>query len=334
MVYHLQPLDRRAWAVQEALLPHRVLRFDHKRMTWGCDDLYETEDGYSDPAGPTSAREIEKIVESLREHYLHAFTSNHWAQFVESYSACQVTYETDTFPAISGVVRKIQQATGDIYYAGLWKEHFLGGLLWSPKTDSRPYNYNSVAGPSEKLKRRQQWIAPSWSWASTKGAIKYRRMGTDHSEYCARLEECRLTCSGLDPFGALTTGLACLTGPVTSITAAGSDIKIKLRNGKLADATVEFDFVEFDFVKNGSCSALMITPYDGICIEKVGQSTVTSSAKLDKLLGPAVSLLKKDMPSVAADMYLRIGRVGFKPSKPSESFIVQDHGELRSIILM
>jgi hypothetical protein len=326
-------LDRRAWAVQEALLSHRVLRFDFERMTWGCDEFYGTEDGHTKPAGRIGARQIEEITESLWQHTYHEFASDHWAQFVESYSACQVTYETDTFPAISGVVRKIQQATGDIYYAGLWKEHFLGGLLWSPKTDLRPYNNNSVVEPSGKPKRRQQWVAPSWSWASTKGVIEYQPI--DYYTYCARLEECRVTYSGLDPFGALTTGFARLTGPVTSITAVGSDTMIQLRNGTLAEAIIKFDFAEFDFVKNGSCGALMITPHQGICIEKVGQSTARFSAKLDQLLRrPAERLFKKAMPSVALETYLRIGILDLKPVNRSMNFTARDHVKPCSIILM
>jgi hypothetical protein len=131
------------------------------------------------------------------------------------------------------------------------------------------------------------------------------------TEYCARLEECCVICSGLDPFGALTAGFARITGPVTLVTdvqngdevAMGQDPRcmIRLGNGTLALATVRFDFV-----LSVSCSALMITPSLGVCIEKVKQTTNT---------------------------YVRIGIVTAWDS-PVHGLTVSDHVPSRSIILI
>jgi hypothetical protein len=316
--------------MQEGILSHRVLSFNESQMTWACAQDEVTEEVLEIWGQLYHAKQLILIAESLSRLEPGEFRTSYWAHFVQSYSARKVTYKTDTFPAISGVVRKIQQLTGDIYYAGLWKQHFLIGLLWSPKTTLRPVNYFSMEEPSGRLKSRQQWVAPSWSWASIEGAIEYQPISTGDSEYCARLEECRITYSGLDPLGALTTGFARLTGPVVSIRrTGGSRQEIQLRNGKLASATVEFDSVDYQ-----SCRALMITPHQGICIKKIGQNTVTFSAKLDKLLWPALWLSKKAMPSVVANAYSRVGIVNVQSFDLGKSLTARDHVKPRSIVLI
>jgi len=53
-----------------------------------------------------------------------------WYNYIEDHTIREVSFNKDTFPAMAGVVRKVQEATGATYYAGLWKSHFLDGLLW------------------------------------------------------------------------------------------------------------------------------------------------------------------------------------------------------------
>jgi hypothetical protein len=270
-----QALDSRGWTAQESLLSHRVLRFNEDQMTWGCDQFYETEDGMGDHIGIFDTRRIEKIAESLSQPNGQQFAEGHWARFIESYSARQLTYDTDTLPAISGIIQEIQKLNGDTYYSGLWKQHFLDGLLWHP--EMRLGSPVRVEGHPQIPRRRHEWIAPSWSWASVKGRISYPSWSSD-TEYCACLEECSVTQCGIDPFGALKEGFARLTGPVASITdfqardknLDGHRCKIQLRNGTSSEGRVFFDFVH-----RMSCDVLMITPYRGICIEKVERLTNT-----------------------------------------------------------
>lgn len=246
-------------------------------MTWGCDQFYGKEDGTEDHVGLILARRIEKIAESVSQPNGQQFGVGHWACFIESYSARQLTYDTDALPAISGIIQEIQKITGDTYYAGLWKQHFLDGLLWRP--EFRLGSPERVEGHPQTLRRRHEWIAPSWSWASVQGRITHLLWNTD-IEYCARLEECSVTHYGIDSFGALNEGFARITGPVTFITdvqaedelldGRGGTCMIQLSNGTSARANVSFDFVH-----HMSCDVLMITPYWGICIEKVEHLTNT-----------------------------------------------------------
>jgi hypothetical protein len=257
-------LDSRAWAVQEALLSHRVLIFGDDQMAWACAHVNEKEGEFASRLEPHHGSQIELMAEALSQPMCEKFEESSWARFTVSYSGCEVTYVTDTFPAISGIVQRIQQLTGDQYYAGLWKKHFLEGLLWRTKE-----SYPGVT------KRRREWIAPSWSWASIGRPIRYF-LFQPTAMYCARLEECSVTHSSPDPFGALTAGFARITGPVTLVTGFQVENKvpvayspwcmIRLGNGTQTRAAVDFDLVQYE-----SCSALMITPCLGICIRKVEQ---------------------------------------------------------------
>jgi hypothetical protein len=67
---------------------------------------------------------------------------------------------TDRLAAIAGLAREIGHVYVDEYYAGLWKNNFVHGLLWT-------------VADSENSQRIQPYTAPTWSWASVSGAILY-----------------------------------------------------------------------------------------------------------------------------------------------------------------
>ncbi|KAK4160523.1 heterokaryon incompatibility protein-domain-containing protein [Cladorrhinum sp. PSN259] len=55
---------------------------------------------------------------------------NFWFQAVEQYSFLQLTEESDRLIALGGIARKIQEATGFTYLAGLWLEDLPRALYW------------------------------------------------------------------------------------------------------------------------------------------------------------------------------------------------------------
>jgi hypothetical protein len=68
-----------------------------------------------------------------------------------------LTVETDKLVAIGGIAAKMQSFLDDTYLAGLWRRHLANHLLW------RCYD--------EGCSKPEQYVAPSWSWASVNGAI-------------------------------------------------------------------------------------------------------------------------------------------------------------------
>ncbi|KAL3418456.1 HET domain-containing protein [Phlyctema vagabunda] len=87
-----------------------------------------------------------------------------WYKVVSQYSGLQLTYRADIFPAISGIAKVFNEATGFQYVAGIWLEDIHSALLW----------YRLYLGRKDVAqdRRSKDWRAPSWSWASLEGPVQ------------------------------------------------------------------------------------------------------------------------------------------------------------------
>ncbi|KAF3067289.1 hypothetical protein GL218_08627 [Daldinia childiae] len=104
-----------------------------------------------------------------------------WAQCVSMYSRTKLTRQSDKLVAISGVARWIHEQEvslrinksswnepkGDEYLAGLWRKNIETQLLWYV---IRP---NTKADDEYRRARPGEYLAPSWSWASTNDPVEY-----------------------------------------------------------------------------------------------------------------------------------------------------------------
>lgn len=80
---------------------------------------------------------------------------------IEDYTARSITKHTDRLPALSGLAQAVVQETKGVYLAGLWKTGLLEGLLWCK------------ARGGQALTKTPEYVAPSWSWASVVGPVKF-----------------------------------------------------------------------------------------------------------------------------------------------------------------
>ncbi|SRR6266536_1178222 len=98
-------------------------------------------------------RDIPTQYKPLELHGLHLL----WFGIVPTYSKYNLTRIEDKPVALSGVVQRLQTATGLEYLAGLWRETLMWDLLWMTKypREHRPPGYR----------------APTWSLASIDGKI-------------------------------------------------------------------------------------------------------------------------------------------------------------------
>lgn len=122
--------------------------------------------------------------------------------------------QTDILPAISALARSIPAEAGGRYLAGLWSNDLLRGLLWRP------------VGPDEmtfdELVRARDgsdgYVAPSWSWACERRAVKW-----NHGRSVARLHchviEAETILQGSDVFGQVKGGFLCLWAKVRELGA-------------------------------------------------------------------------------------------------------------------
>ncbi|KAE8308444.1 heterokaryon incompatibility protein-domain-containing protein [Aspergillus transmontanensis] len=157
-------LMRRGWCVQERLLSPRILHFRPWEVSFECfthrrcecekmpldirDDIYI---GMCEKE-LANFRHISGPRQELDEDgFWYA-----WQDIVWVYSAADVTVPTDRLAALSSMVQRMpRQIFGD-YLAGLWSKKLIEQLAWTTR-------------PKFKYFRYQQYIAPSFSWASIHG---------------------------------------------------------------------------------------------------------------------------------------------------------------------
>lgn len=170
-----EPVDNRAWILQEQLLSPRLLIFGSERIWWSCftsscadggqNDLRATRIGkirhlFSTPAMTQNALETNVILRDAR-----------WEAIVEEYTQRKRTMPDDMLPAISGIAEDYQHNAEFIYLAGLWKHSFPHNLLWFNLKSQERANNRTIS----LCKRPSKYRAPTWSWASIDDPVKFTR---------------------------------------------------------------------------------------------------------------------------------------------------------------
>jgi hypothetical protein len=199
-------LNRRGWVIQERLLSPRTISFG-TQIFWECHELEACEtwpDGL--PPGLSSqgqwldfgASEVlapkcwPQILSTTSETSDDRYRI--WKTIVLSYTTSNLTKEDDKLIALSGVAQQLQLHLDDEYLAGLWRKDLLNELVWYSSTlKKRPTNYR---GMSFRLVTQffstrichSYSVAPSWSWASVEGKIRFPWISRPGPHFCKLLE--------------------------------------------------------------------------------------------------------------------------------------------------
>jgi hypothetical protein len=81
-----------------------------------------------------------------------------WCSFIEFYSECELTKESDRLVALQGIANEMQKARQDRYCLGLWSGELPQQFLWM----------------GDNLKKNEFLLGiPSWTWASMKGPVGF-----------------------------------------------------------------------------------------------------------------------------------------------------------------
>lgn len=154
-----------------------------------------------------------------------------WKDIVVQYSKCDLTVAGDKLIAVSGLAKEMRRRLQELgvqrhrYLAGLWEEHFLQTLAWT-------------LGIDEKGRRVSPYRAPSWSWASLDGVIRFPFTG-DYDDY---LFDASLVAAdiqfrpGGDDTGEVTGGSIALNGPLATVL---------VRPGKCEDGSPGFESLQW-----------------------------------------------------------------------------------------
>ncbi|KAK0720563.1 heterokaryon incompatibility protein-domain-containing protein [Lasiosphaeris hirsuta] len=170
------PLDTRGWALQECILPRRVVHYTDEELIWECNTRHFCECGHVE--GPQDGGETRKVKTQIRKsggirggnpNPISDPTIEGWMQLVERYTERRLTYSSDRLVAVVGLAQMVQaSSTGTMdseYLAGLFRKALPRHLLWIA-------GGNSVTLEGA-LPRPLPPRAPSWSWASIDGRVHF-----------------------------------------------------------------------------------------------------------------------------------------------------------------
>jgi len=105
---------------------------------------------------------------------------------ITDYGCKQLTQSSDKLPAVAGLAKRflnISPIPGNEYFAGLWKYSMLRDLLWAHQSVLS----FSFFGDMVRSQRMSYYRAPSWSWASVDGGIRWPFPDESGSSLCASL---------------------------------------------------------------------------------------------------------------------------------------------------
>jgi hypothetical protein len=202
------PLSHRAWALQEVVLSTRVLHYTATELLFECKTSYRCECSPDRRVCPTAPSLIPKAVASKNINAVW----DAWQRIVEKYSARNLTFPADKFPAISGIASKIHKAIQSDYLAGLWKGNLASDMLWSA---SSPITNNASRFVLEA------WRAPSFSWASLDTTVAYTQLDDEERETftpTVTLLSATILPKGINPLGTLSDASIIVRGPFTAAT--------------------------------------------------------------------------------------------------------------------
>jgi hypothetical protein len=155
------PINSRAWTLQERVLSRRLLIFSRIGVMWMCRESQTNPSGPPDVGPPyQTSLDIDTDDEAADEDKLR----EQWMSIRADYTEMDISYCNDKLLAISALAAEVCRRTGWTYLAGMWKENLFSELHW------RSMRQN-LLGETFLLKpqkvREAGYIAPSWSWAST-----------------------------------------------------------------------------------------------------------------------------------------------------------------------
>lgn len=166
-----EPLRARGWCLQEYIMAPRILHFGKRKLMWECVSQQWAEDfGLADiPWVP--GNQVRPLSMPFMWPPRLGLEEGHQAKRLAAFYHCvteytkrKLTRSSDKLPALSGLASAFQTPELGAYLAGLWEKDLVRGLNWYTWAH-KPYK-----GPDDG----EEYIAPSWSWASMPGTCEFR----------------------------------------------------------------------------------------------------------------------------------------------------------------
>jgi hypothetical protein len=212
--YSLSTWSKRCWTYQEQEMSTRLLLFGSSNMYFACDRYLWTE-GDEIPVDISTSRILSQVARfketriSARELY------QCWDLLIHDYSYRSVTFDKDRLPAIAGLARIMGEVLQDQYLAGLWKEDLFEGLVWE---DAGAMSSRGLESHLQNIRRRN-YVAPSWSWATSQAIRSCRNTGQHLQRITemAAIVDVSVDVDSDDPYGRISGGFLRIRGKLAAI---------------------------------------------------------------------------------------------------------------------
>ncbi|EDU41333.1 tol protein [Pyrenophora tritici-repentis Pt-1C-BFP] len=177
-----EPLMKRGWVLQERLLSPRSIYFG-SQLSWECTEIYTNELfpdgmpyelqptwGYDTPYKLRRLLDTDQFKEGNFELVDYSFGRDRdqftlykrWAELVQSYSDCKLTFESDVLPAISRH-NPMEQVTGGYFHlSGYMRPH--SGKDRRPRSKDVPFIsdwYDTHMNQSPELLQQGRYLLSS-----------------------------------------------------------------------------------------------------------------------------------------------------------------------------
>ncbi|KAF4629655.1 hypothetical protein G7Y89_g8487 [Cudoniella acicularis] len=158
-----EPLETRAWALQESLLSPRVLVFNTNELLWHCQTMPmnywggRSEQNHADRLPYSIFGATDTNIADSRDR-----NSRIWIDIVEEFTKRSLTIPGDRLSAIEGVSSELSRIWNDEYLVGLWRKGLPRLLSWKR-------GYDADMDKALELSN----LFPSWSWASVNRSITF-----------------------------------------------------------------------------------------------------------------------------------------------------------------
>lgn len=221
-----QPLDRRAWALQECLLARRLLLFEAGRadLELHCMTAQQDERGEFEPIPHHYTFDTRLLQNALRlssrqspkkKIPVHRLCYK-WSAILENFCNRVVSDPADKLSALAGVATAFHTMWGGEYYAGIWGQFLFQQLLWSTNA--------LFSNPETHPRLPPKYRAPSWSWASIDGRISMPRFPYLEPHGLEFISCTMILADAACPFGRVLGGELRLRGLVKEAFTAASNL--------------------------------------------------------------------------------------------------------------
>jgi hypothetical protein len=215
----VESLFTRGWVFQERLLSPRMLEYSNQEIRWRCKEISDCPCTNIHQVFNTLSPSLQKSIDALIDGAFVPDLLETWNNLIyKDYTRLGFTFNTDILPALTGIASLFQKQLNDTYLAGLWQKSLPRSLLWHRDKSAwlRKHPQDSLPSP----RAQQEYIAPTWSWASAPGLANSEDVliqGYGSWTRLARMKGAKCALHGSNIYGRVSDGYLVLAAPLRPV---------------------------------------------------------------------------------------------------------------------